>query len=66
MRASKEKMQNWADKLRHEECKKLIVELLDYCIDSEWVKFYDDNLAPYYDADGEPLVDGQKIHEEDE
>lgn len=51
----RERLQNWMDTLSIIQKNRIILELLDYAIDSEYVNFYDDSEAPYFDSDGERL-----------
>ena len=49
--------------LSDDEKDNIILELVDYAIDAEYVCFWDDTIAPYYDGDGERL-DGVERTEE--
>lgn len=42
----------------------MILELTDFAIDAEYVKFYDDTKVPYFDGDGEN-IDGTEREDED-
>lgn len=66
--ASKEKINSWIDSLNEDQKRQAITRMLEYCHESEWIVFHDDDyyLAPYYDSCGEALVDGQQAHREDE
>lgn len=50
-----ERLYAWADTLDTEKLKKILVELVDYAIDSEEVSFWDDTTIPYYSNTGDNL-----------
>lgn len=50
-----ERLQDWIDTLDSVQKSRIILEILDYAIDSEYVNFYDDSKAPYFDATGDRL-----------
>lgn len=64
-RERQERLQKWAKELTREQLEKAVVELADFAIDAEGAHFYKGNLSPYWDGNGEPIVPGQKVHEED-
>ncbi len=57
-----ERLKKWIETLSTEQMKKILLETVDYCIDSEYVGFYDSTTAPYWDNTGERL-DGIKDDE---
>lgn len=50
-----ERLQNWNNALDEEQKNRILLEMVNYAIDSEYVNFYDDSDAPYFDATGERL-----------
>ena len=60
----REKIEKWADELSEEQMKKVLVGLTEECCLSEMVRLGD--LAPYWEATGDPLVEGQKTWSDDE
>lgn len=59
-----ERIQKWANELTPEQMRPLVVELAQLACDAEYVRVGD--LAPYWEATGEPLVDGQKTWADDD
>ena len=59
------RIKQWAEKLTPEQSVKLIVELVEWAFQADVVNFFPNNLAPYWDSCGEPIVEGQKVREED-
>ena len=57
-------IQKWADELTPEQMRTLLVELTDFAYEAEHVRIGD--LAPYWEATGEPLVEGQKTWSDDD
>jgi hypothetical protein len=64
MKKDFEKLTVWAAGLTAEQMRPLLVELADYAVDSEMVSIYD--FAPYWSHTGDPLIEGQKTHEDDD
>ena len=62
----KERLEKWASELTPEQSKKLIVAMVEDAVLCENVRFWDDSLAPYWEATGDPLVDGQDCFPDDE
>lgn len=62
----KDRLKDWATDLTEEQKIDVIVNMVDHAIDIEYVKFYDDSLVPYYDGDGEPIVEGQEPYEDED
>ena len=59
-----ERLKSWINTLSEDQKDKILLELVDYAIDSEYVNFYETTKAPYYDGDGERL-DGLDWEEEE-
>lgn len=61
-KASRIKIEQWADGLTKEQLVAVAVELVDFAIDAEMVAFWEapEYVAPYWDNTGEPLVAGQQ------
>lgn len=53
--SKRERLNNWIETLSIVQRSRILLELLDYAIDSEYVNFYDDSEAPYFDATGDRL-----------
>ena len=51
----RERLKDWIKTLNEEQKDKVILELTDFAIDAEYVKFYDDTKVPYFDGDGENI-----------
>jgi hypothetical protein len=60
----RERLKEWIKTLNEEQKDNVILELTDFAIDAEYVKFYDDTKVPYYDNTGERL-DGTEYDDED-
>lgn len=54
-----EKTKEWVASLTPEQAKQVLLELIGLAYQSKNVRFGD--LAPYWEATGDPLVEGQKI-----
>jgi len=52
-----ERLKEWIKTLDNDTRDKILLELLDFAIDSEYVRFYDDTKTPYFDGDGQ-CIDG--------
>ena len=50
-----ERLIKWIDTLDSEQKNRIILDLVSYAIDSEYVRFWDDSSVPYFDGDGETL-----------
>lgn len=50
-----ERLQNWINTLDNEQKNRILLEIVDYAIDSEYVNFWEDSEAPYFDATGDRL-----------
>jgi hypothetical protein len=59
-----ERLKAWINSLTTEEKNALILDMVEEGIEQEYICFYDENLAPYYSMNGEPLVPGQEIYDE--
>jgi len=59
-----ERLKEWVKTLNNEQKDSIILELTDFAIDAEYVKFYDDTKTPYFDGDGEN-IDGIERQDED-
>lgn len=59
-----ERLKEWIKTLNNEQKDNIILELTDFAIDAEYVKFYDDTKVPYFDGDGEN-IDGTESEDED-
>jgi hypothetical protein len=59
-----ERLQNWINTLNEQQKNVIILELVDYAIDSEYVNFPNASRVPYFDSDGETL-DGTEQEWED-
>ena len=62
--AKRERLKEWIKTLNNEQKENVILELTDFAIDAEYVKFYDDTKVPYFDGDGEN-IDGTEREDED-
>lgn len=60
----RERLKEWIKTLNEEQKENVILELTDFAIDAEYVKFYDDTKVPYFDGDGEN-IDGTEREDED-
>lgn len=54
----------WIDTLDSDTKNRVILDLVSYAIDSEYIRFWDDSSVPYFDADGETL-DGTLLNWEE-
>ena len=50
-----ERLQKWINTLDNEQKNRILLEIVDYAIDSEYVNFWEDSEAPYFDATGDRL-----------
>lgn len=50
-----ERLIKWIDTLDNEQKNRIILDLVSYAIDSDYVRFWDDSSVPYFDGDGETL-----------
>ena len=57
------KLQDWVRGLSREQADNLLIDLLDEAIAAEVVCLGD--YAPYWDANGEPLIPGEKPWKEE-
>lgn len=62
----KERIKLWAEKLTEEQAKSALCLLVDGAVDSEDINFWDDSIAPYWGATGDPLIEGQDCWPEEE
>ena len=53
-----ERLSKWAGKLTKKQMRDLLVEVIDFAMDAEEVRF-GDSCVPYWTGNGEPLVVGQ-------
>lgn len=60
-----ERLKEWVDTLTQDQLKKIVLETVDYCIDSEEVSFYDSTKIPYWSNSGENL-DGTESNSYDD
>ena len=51
----RERLENWINMLENSQKNRILLEMIDYAIDSEYVCFYDDDEAPVFDSTGERL-----------
>lgn len=58
-----ERLEKWVYTLSPTQLKELLVETVDYCIDSEYVNFWDISESPTWDGNGERL-DGKEDENE--
>ena len=63
---TKERLTEWAGKLTEKQAKEALVEQVVSGMDSGSISFYEDSLAPYCRHSGEPLIEGQQTHPDDE
>lgn len=61
----RERLKEWVDTLTHDQLKKIVLETVDYCIDSEEVSFYNSTKVPYWSNSGENL-DGTESDTDDD
>jgi hypothetical protein len=59
-----ERLKEWIKTLNNEQKENIILQLTDFAIDAEYVKFYDNTKVPYFDGDGEN-IDGTEREDED-
>lgn len=59
-----ERLIKWIDTLDSETKNRVILDLVSYAIDSEYVRFWDDSSVPYFESDGETL-DGTLLNWEE-
>ena len=59
-----ERLIKWIDTLDNEQKNRIILDLVSYAIDSDYVRFWDDSSVPYFDGDGETL-DGTLLNWEE-
>lgn len=52
-----ERLQNWIETLSIPQRSTILLEMIDYAIDSEYVRFWEDSESPYFDATGNRLED---------
>jgi len=50
-----ERLIKWIDTLDSEQKNRIILDLVSYAINSEYVRFWDDSSVPHFDGDGETL-----------
>jgi hypothetical protein len=60
-----ERLKEWIKTLNNEQKDNVILELTEFAIDAEYVKFYDDTKVPYFDGNGEN-IDGTGTETTDE
>jgi hypothetical protein len=51
----KNRLQIWADSLSKEKAKEILVELTEKLIESEDIRFSEDNKSPYWEACGDNI-----------
>ena len=51
----RERLESWINTLDNDQKNKILLEMVDYAIDSEYVCFYNDNEVPVFDSTGERL-----------
>jgi hypothetical protein len=61
--ANTDKVQNWANVLTEDQMRQALVDVVDYLMVTEDVRFGE--LAPYWESCGEPIVLGQKTYYDD-
>ena len=54
----------WIETLDSDTKNRIILDLVSYAIDSEYVRFWDDSSVPHFDGDGETL-DGTLLNWEE-
>lgn len=57
--SKRERLKEWIKTLNEKQKENVILELTEFAIDAEYVKFYEDTKVPYFDGDGEN-IDGTK------
>lgn len=67
MKANEEKINEWVSNLTEEQLREITPKLIECAMDSEFINFWqsEDNIAPYWEGSGEPLVEGQQCYEDD-
>jgi hypothetical protein len=60
-----ERLQEWVETLNEEQLKKIVLELVDEAISSEYVNFYEESKVPYYDATGETLDGTEQVWDDE-
>lgn len=50
-----ERLIKWIGTIDNEQKNRIILDLVSYAIDSDYVRFWDDSSVPYFDGDGETL-----------
>lgn len=63
-----DKFRSWAESLDEEQKTGVMFDLFVECYIAESVRFCNDpnNIAPYWESSGEPLLDGQTVWLEEE
>lgn len=56
----------WTKTLNKKQMRTILLELVEFAICAEEVSFWDDTLSPYWSATGEPLIEGQQTHSDQE
>jgi hypothetical protein len=64
--AKTKRIQAWAKALTAKQAKTALAELVERACEIEELCFWDKCLAPYWDATGDPLVEGQRTWPEDD
>lgn len=62
----KERLCIWASKLTEDQLRIALLQLVETAIVSEDLSFYETTLAPYWTHCGDPLIDGQVTHDEED
>ena len=60
------RIKKWASSLTKKQSTALFVALIVESINSESVRFPEGCLAPYWEGNGEPLIEGQKTWADEE
>lgn len=60
-----ERIVEWVKNLSTQEMRELLPTLIQDEIMAEQVSFHDGCLAPYWSNTGDPIVDGQKVWEDE-
>lgn len=50
-----ERLKVWVDSLDKEQLRKIVLETVEFCVDSEEVSFYSSTTSPYWSNSGERL-----------
>jgi len=56
----------WADALTEAQAKQALKDVIENSVETELINFPEDALAPYWNSDGEPVVEGQECWEDEE